>query len=177
MPNMFDLNVVPTTFEHLIVYKECTHNYAASLGRFAFDGCRQFLQASEDVHLCVGCGCHRNFHRKDVVYKPIIMPSNKFVVNSETETVVPQLSNGEKTVEVDNTVMEQRKRKKRIVYTKEQRNKLKRFAEKLGWKPQKHDKEEVEQFCLEMGMSRRVFKLWLYNNKRWKMEKSESSSA
>ena len=66
-----------------------------------------------------------------------------------------------------------RKRRKRTVFMPEQKSKMMRFAdETLGWKPKKANKEEIERFCLEIGISRRVFLVWISNNRRKAMEKS-----
>jgi ZF-HD class homeobox domain-containing protein len=39
------------------------------------------------------------------------------------------------------------------------------FAERLGWRIQKHDEAAVEQFCAENGVKRHVLKVWMHNNK------------
>ncbi|KAK4766304.1 hypothetical protein SAY87_007946 [Trapa incisa] len=53
----------------VFTYKECLKNHAASLGRYALDGCGEFMpssEASDSASLkCAACGCHRNFHRRD----------------------------------------------------------------------------------------------------------------
>jgi ZF-HD class homeobox domain-containing protein len=40
------------------------------------------------------------------------------------------------------------------------------FAEKLGWRIQKQDEQEVQQFCSQVGVKRKVFKVWMHNNKQ-----------
>ncbi|KAE9612981.1 putative transcription factor ZF-HD family [Lupinus albus] len=40
------------------------------------------------------------------------------------------------------------------------------FAEKLGWKIQKQDEQEVQQFCSQVGLRNQVFKVWMHNNKQ-----------
>ncbi|KHN45461.1 ZF-HD homeobox protein [Glycine soja] len=57
------------------------------------------------------------------------------------------------------------KRKKRTTFSSEQKNKLIRFAESVGWKPRKEKKDEIESFCSEMGITRRMFVVWLSNNR------------
>ncbi|KAA0057941.1 mini zinc finger protein 3-like [Cucumis melo var. makuwa] len=51
-------------------YAECQKNHAAKLGGFAVDGCREFMARGEDgteeALNCAACGCHRNFHRREV---------------------------------------------------------------------------------------------------------------
>lgn len=60
----------------------------------------------------------------------------------------------------------QSKRRFRTKFTQEQKDKMMEFAEKLGWKIQKHDDQEVQQFCSEVGVKRQVFKVWMHNNKQ-----------
>ncbi|KAK4341693.1 hypothetical protein RND71_040194 [Anisodus tanguticus] len=51
-------------------YKECQKNHAASVGGYAVDGCREFMPCGEEGTpgslSCAACGCHRNFHRREV---------------------------------------------------------------------------------------------------------------
>lgn len=55
-----------------VSYKECLKNHAASLGGHALDGCGEFMPSptatpSDPTSLkCAACGCHRNFHRRDM---------------------------------------------------------------------------------------------------------------
>ncbi|KAG9451300.1 hypothetical protein H6P81_011265 [Aristolochia fimbriata] len=49
-------------------YGECQKNHAAKIGGFAVDGCREFmasLGATGELK-CAACGCHRNFHRREI---------------------------------------------------------------------------------------------------------------
>ncbi|KAI3673413.1 hypothetical protein L6452_39532 [Arctium lappa] len=52
-------------------YGECQKNHAANIGGYAVDGCREFMAAGEEGTTgeltCAACGCHRNFHRREVV--------------------------------------------------------------------------------------------------------------
>ncbi|CAH8357348.1 unnamed protein product [Eruca vesicaria subsp. sativa] len=48
-------------------YVECQKNHAANIGGYAVDGCREFMASGgEGTLTCAACGCHRNFHRKEV---------------------------------------------------------------------------------------------------------------
>ncbi|GLT43582.1 hypothetical protein SLA2020_175210 [Shorea laevis] len=51
-------------------YFECQKNHAANIGGHAVDGCREFMASGEEgtgsALMCAACGCHRNFHRKEV---------------------------------------------------------------------------------------------------------------
>lgn len=39
------------------------------------------------------------------------------------------------------------------------------FAERVGWKIQKRDEQEIINFCSEIGVDRSVLKVWMHNNK------------
>ncbi|XP_059631947.1 zinc-finger homeodomain protein 2-like [Cornus florida] len=47
-------------------YRHCMRNHAAAIGGHANDGCGEFMPSSADPLTCAACGCHRNFHRKEV---------------------------------------------------------------------------------------------------------------
>ncbi|XP_039053016.1 zinc-finger homeodomain protein 2-like [Hibiscus syriacus] len=57
------------------------------------------------------------------------------------------------------------KKRFRTKFTPEQKDKMLDFAERLGWRIQKHDEAAVEQFCEETGVKRQVLKVWMHNNK------------
>ncbi|KAE8666776.1 Zinc-finger homeodomain protein 2 [Hibiscus syriacus] len=57
------------------------------------------------------------------------------------------------------------KKRLRTRFTPEQKDKMLGFAERLGWRIQKHDEAAVEQFCEETGVKRQVLKIWMHNNK------------
>lgn len=61
-----------------------------------------------------------------------------------------------------NMVMKKRFRTK---FTQEQKSKMFNFAEKVGWKIQKQEESVVQHFCEEIGVRRRVLKVWMHNNK------------
>ncbi|XP_044487751.1 zinc-finger homeodomain protein 1-like [Mangifera indica] len=137
-------------------YSECRRNHAAAMGCYATDCCGEFLRAgidgTSDAFLCAACGCHRSFHRKEMLNNP----------HYSLPALHNELTGGGFNRE------KKMKLKKKTKWTKlnpEQKDKMKRFANKLGWRPQKHD-EEVEQFCDEVGISRKIFKVWLCNNRR-----------
>lgn len=60
----------------------------------------------------------------------------------------------------------QSKKRHRTKFTQQQKDRMHEFAEKLGWKIQKQDEQEVQQFCNEVGVKRQVFKVWMHNNKQ-----------
>ncbi|KAL8471588.1 hypothetical protein ACS0TY_028372 [Phlomoides rotata] len=51
-------------------YAECQKNHAAGVGGYAVDGCREFMPCGQEgtsgALTCAACGCHRNFHRREV---------------------------------------------------------------------------------------------------------------
>ncbi|GMY13649.1 mini zinc finger protein 2-like [Fagus crenata] len=51
-------------------YGECQKNHAAGVGGHAVDGCREFMASGEEgtsnALTCAACGCHRNFHKREV---------------------------------------------------------------------------------------------------------------
>ncbi|KAI4386760.1 hypothetical protein MLD38_004665 [Melastoma candidum] len=58
------------------------------------------------------------------------------------------------------------KKRFRTKFTQQQKEKMVEFAEKLGWRMQKQDGQEVVQFCNEVGVKRQVFKVWMHNKKQ-----------
>ncbi|KAF8022816.1 hypothetical protein BT93_F0358 [Corymbia citriodora subsp. variegata] len=57
------------------------------------------------------------------------------------------------------------KKRFRTKFTQEQKERMMEFAEKVGWRIQKQNEEEVERFCGEVGVKRQVLKVWMHNNK------------
>ncbi|KAL6350673.1 hypothetical protein AAG906_028125 [Vitis piasezkii] len=53
-----------------VSYGQCQKNHAAKSGGYAVDGCREFMASGEEgtreALKCAACGCHRNFHRREV---------------------------------------------------------------------------------------------------------------
>ncbi|WCJ24914.1 Zinc-finger homeodomain protein 6 [Euphorbia peplus] len=58
------------------------------------------------------------------------------------------------------------KKRFRTKFSQEQKEKMMDFAERLEWKIQKQDDEQVHQFCLQVGVKRKIFKVWMHNNKQ-----------
>ncbi|XP_030465804.1 zinc-finger homeodomain protein 6-like [Syzygium oleosum] len=58
------------------------------------------------------------------------------------------------------------KKRFRTKFTQQQKDKMMEFAEKLGWRIQKQDEQEVIQFCAEASVTRKAFKVWMHNNKQ-----------
>ncbi|KAK8951215.1 ZF-HD homeobox protein [Platanthera zijinensis] len=111
------------------------------MGGQAFDGCGEFMSGDGDPLKCAACGCHRNFHRRELA-----------AGRGGSETPPRRLEG----------LMRKRYRTK---FTPEQKEKMRIFAEKLGWRIQKHDGAALEKFCLQIGVKRHVLKIWMHNHK------------
>ncbi|KAJ6422722.1 hypothetical protein OIU84_027655 [Salix udensis] len=58
-------------------YGECWRNHAVLIGGYAVDGCGEFTpkgdQATGEGFICEACGCHRNFHRKQLIKNGVVL--------------------------------------------------------------------------------------------------------
>lgn len=88
---------------------------------------------------------------------------------SSSEDLNPFQSNAEGSVPLPPPYVMSKKRF-RTKFTPEQKDKMMEFAEKVGWRINKQDEEEVEKFCAEVGVRRQVFKVWMHNNKNLKKQ-------
>ncbi|KAK7362300.1 hypothetical protein VNO77_04410 [Canavalia gladiata] len=68
------------------------------------------------------------------------------------------------------------KKRYRTKFSKEQKEKMYSFSEKLGWRMQKGDDGLVQEFCNDIGVSRGVFKVWMHNNKNTFRKRSEAEN-
>ncbi|KAG5076988.1 hypothetical protein JHK82_055683 [Glycine max] len=57
------------------------------------------------------------------------------------------------------------KKRFRTRFTREQKEKMLAFAEKLGWRILKHDESAVQEFCAQTSIQPHVLKVWVHNNK------------
>ncbi|MCL7021845.1 hypothetical protein MKW94_009459 [Papaver nudicaule] len=57
------------------------------------------------------------------------------------------------------------KKRFRSKFTQEQKDKMLSFAEKVGWSFQKEEEAVVLQICQEIGIKKRVLRVWMHNNK------------
>ncbi|KAK9995007.1 hypothetical protein SO802_024710 [Lithocarpus litseifolius] len=203
-----------------VEYKECMRNHAASLGGHANDGCGEFMprggtntdnnsnnnvvidQQHENSLTCAACGCHRNFHRRQVFggepphHHPVHLhspPPMSALYNGGPATVprghphhhhhqyrqhhggdhhdrgrseTPERVVGPVAItrsgSTNNTASAKRFRTK---FTPEQKEKMLEFAERIGWRIQRHDDVALNLFCSEIGVKRNVLKVWMHNNK------------
>eukprot|EP00262_Sarcandra_glabra_P003152 TRINITY_DN13664_c0_g1_i4.p1 TRINITY_DN13664_c0_g1~~TRINITY_DN13664_c0_g1_i4.p1 ORF type:complete len:230 (+),score=25.03 TRINITY_DN13664_c0_g1_i4:199-888(+) len=166
--------------KHHPIHLECLKNHAASLGGHALDGCGEFMPSptsspADPTSLkCAACGCHRNFHRRDPHphhhhhHDDMVAPSSKSPSPPPYFPSAPQmllaLSTGVAAAgdDDDRTVTRKRFRTK---FSKDQKEKMLSFSERLGWKMQKKDEGMIEEFCSEVGVGKGVFKVWMHNNK------------
>ncbi|KAK7344082.1 hypothetical protein VNO77_13331 [Canavalia gladiata] len=181
----------------IIRYKECMKNHAAAIGGNATDGCGEFMPAGEEGTLealkCSACNCHRNFHRKEIesgdfnstpqipdtiqVIRPILAQLSP----NKSGSISPSDQSDEKDYEdgVNKEVQnptEKVKKRFRTKFTQEQKEKMLGFAERAGWRIQKLEESAVQKFCQEVGIKRRVLKVWMHNNKNTFAKRNLSTS-
>ncbi|KAF7828057.1 zinc-finger homeodomain protein 11-like [Senna tora] len=137
---------------------------------------------------CAACGCHRNFHRRDPREHPNFLscfyssgpaprgpsptPSPRSPSPMSSSPSPPPLSHfppssymvlslgpSDENNRTAAAAKENGKKRCRSKFTEEQKERMRLFSEKLGWKMQKGENDGlVEEFCEEIGVSRRVFK-------------------
>lgn len=142
---------------------------------------------------CAACNCHRSFHRKEVyghrsnkqdqvMITPAFYCSSSSYkemqprgmhesigrrTSSSSEDMRKILSHRDQNVVDGKGLMMMRKKKRvRTKINEEQKEKMKEFAERLGWRMQKKDEEEIDKFCRMVNLRRQVFKVWMHNNKQ-----------
>ncbi|XP_044475550.1 zinc-finger homeodomain protein 2 isoform X2 [Mangifera indica] len=145
-----------------------------------------------DALKCAACNCHRNFHRKEIegentgvlyqhphhpqfspYYRAPPPPAGYLYLTSPRPLALPSASGGGYSREDEGLSNPSSsgggsgrlKKRFRTKFTAEQKEKMLGFAERLGWRIQKHDEAAVEQFCAETGVRRHVLKVWMHNNK------------
>ncbi|OVA01816.1 ZF-HD homeobox protein [Macleaya cordata] len=169
-------------------YRECLKNHAVSIGGHAVDGCGEFMPAGEEGTLdalkCAACNCHRNFHRKETegegFHHNFTSPFSYRAPGAYLHVAhqhhrplaLPSTSGGgggghsrEDQEDVSNPTSSGSRKRFRTKFTQEQKDKMLAFAERLGWRIQKHDEAAVQQFCTETCVKRHVLKVWMHNNK------------
>ncbi|KAJ8770725.1 hypothetical protein K2173_021372 [Erythroxylum novogranatense] len=211
----------PTLTTPAISYRECLKNHAATMGGHVVDGCGEFMASGEEGKpeslRCAACGCHRNFHRKEIDGAPNYLANSHHKNNSQitalphhhlhhqqVSTSLPQPQSSfhqhlrqylgttptapimmtfggaaaesssedldifRSNLQVQASIHPSSSSKKRFrtKFSHEQKEKMMEFAEKLEWKIQKQNENEVQQFCSQLGVKRKVFKVWMHNNKQ-----------
>ncbi|XP_020229558.2 zinc-finger homeodomain protein 6 [Cajanus cajan] len=77
-----------------------------------------------------------------------------------------QTSDGGQLLSVQPPLSSSNKKRFRTKFTQQQKDRMIEFAEKLGWKIQKQDEQELHQFCSQVGVKRQAFKVWMHNSKQ-----------
>ncbi|XP_073007627.1 zinc-finger homeodomain protein 6-like [Typha latifolia] len=187
IPPISDKNTTTTR------YGECLRNHAAASGGHVVDGCGEFMPAADDPLKCAACGCHRSFHRKDAnsypqqlpnsarLSLPLPLPPLQTHPHPHLHHQIPypitfggattESSSEERHATAPGSSSSSRKRF-RTKFTPEQKEKMLRFAERVGWRVTKQDEALVEEFCREVGVRRQVLKVWMHNNKHVKQHQS-----
>lgn len=180
-------------------YGECLKNHAVKMGSHVTDGCGEFMPSGEegcglDFFKCAACNCHRNFHRKELVApgnryydsrraagdgnsSPLLAQPTMMAMNfggaADDHDLMFQSDVGDRP-----PLSGSQKKRFRTKFTREQKEEMTEFAEKIGWKIQKEDEQDLLQFCAMIGVKRQVFKVWMHNNrqamKRKKKDQQES---
>nr|KYP38618.1 ZF-HD homeobox protein At4g24660 family [Cajanus cajan] len=164
-----------------VTYKECLKNHAANLGGHALDGCGEFMQspaatAADPTSLkCAAYQPHHRHHPPPPFHAATRSPNSASPppISSSYYPSAPHmllaLSAGlaappESTAAPSPLASHSRKRF-RTKFSQEQKEKMHKFAEKVGWKMQKRDEDLIHDFCNEVGVDRSVLKVWMHNNK------------
>ncbi|XP_009762039.1 zinc-finger homeodomain protein 4-like isoform X1 [Nicotiana tabacum] len=176
----------------MMKYKECLENHAAAMGGNATDGCGEFMPSGEEGTFefltCSVCNCHRNFHRKETegelvrkVYvghphKAFVYPASRAAPHQMIMSYnnhmgsIPGINQEDGIINGGCGVMARPlnyqqlvKKRFRTKFSQEQKEKMLNFAEKIGWKMQKQEEAMVQQFCQQVGVKRRLLKVWMHN--------------
>jgi ZF-HD class homeobox domain-containing protein len=65
----------------------------------------------------------------------------------------------------------------RTKFTPEQKERMREFAEKQGWRIQRNDDGALDRFCDEIGVKRQVLKVWMHNHKNQLASNSAAAAA
>lgn len=152
---------------------------------------------------CAACNCHRSFHRKEVyghrsskqeelMITPAFYCSSSSYkamqprgmhqkgeigrrTSSSSEDMKKIWSHRNQNIDGKGLMMTRKKKRVRTKINEEQKEKMKEFAERLGWSMQKKDQEEIDKFCRTVNLRRQVFKVWMHNNKQAMKRNSNTS--
>ncbi|KAK6150669.1 hypothetical protein DH2020_015601 [Rehmannia glutinosa] len=159
-----------TNVSGAVKYMECLKNHAAAIGGNATDGCGEFMGAGQhgtiEALKCSACNCHRNFHRKIHIQQQQQQPSTTILTSHHDYINYEGGCGGGELV----------KKRFRTKFSGEQKEKMLEFAEKAGWKLTKMDDSEVRRFCQEIGIKRKVLKVWMHNNKYHLLPKNNTTT-
>lgn len=141
------------------------------------------LQLPPPLPSPLSAGLHHHHHQKFAIgfhgnpAAPIVQPMNVAYgsaggTESSSEDLNPFHSTGEAAAAPPFALSKKRFRTK---FSQEQKERMLEFAEKMEWRIQKQDEEEVDKFCAEVGVKRQVLKVWMHNNKSTVKKQQESS--
>ncbi|KAI3909908.1 hypothetical protein MKW98_012962 [Papaver atlanticum] len=108
-------------------------------------------------------------------HHPLILPYNMSSLPSESDEQEGVGGGGDRGIlaRASHAV----KKRFRTKFSQDQKEKMLSFAEKVGWRIQKQEESVVQQFCQEIGVKRRVLKVWMHNNKLNLAKKQNNNSS
>jgi ZF-HD class homeobox domain-containing protein len=106
----------------------------------------------------------QRFSQQAIVVPPLMMNFGSGAAESSSEDL--NISGAEFSIQNQQQKKPVLKKRIRTKFSQEQKDRMMEFGEKIGWKIQKHDEHEVQQFCSQVGIKRHVFKVWMHNNKQ-----------
>lgn len=119
---------------------------------------------------CAACGCHRNFHRREADEHD--SPTPHFLTFRLISSLAPD-EHKHRHHAAENASSRKRFRTR---FSQEQKERMRVFAEKLGWRMHRSDGVVVEEFCKEIGVDKSVLKVWMHNNKSTLGKRDDSSN-
>lgn len=99
---------------------------------------------------------------------PFVFAPNNLLPRLPSQAIMSYSTGPSESDELEGTFLSRPailKKRFRTKFTQEQKDRMLDFAEKVGWRIQKHDEQAVQQFCQDIGVKRRVLKVWMHNNK------------
>ncbi|KAD4586217.1 hypothetical protein E3N88_23818 [Mikania micrantha] len=153
-------------------YGECTKNHASAINLKAFDGCLEFMPAGDvgtlEALMCAACSCHRNFHRKEPIMQiePAAFQQHDIPRRWEFHMTPSQPSGSRNSLDPGfSGAVGSSKRRVRTKFTREQKDRMLAFAQRVGWRVNKEHERDVQRFCEEIRIDKIIFKVWMRNNK------------
>ncbi|KAK9061750.1 hypothetical protein SSX86_018933 [Deinandra increscens subsp. villosa] len=161
-------------------YGKCNKNFSATTGGHVLDGCGEFMPSltSTDPRTslyCDACGCHRSFHRQTDHPPPSSPPNSPSPISSTTPAHMTLLAiNNPQPPQGPPPARRNKKKRFRTKFSEDQKKRMQEFADRIGWKMWKKDEEMIMGFCMDIGVTKRVLKVWLHNHKNMKTLASTS---
>ncbi|PAN41784.1 hypothetical protein PAHAL_8G070000 [Panicum hallii] len=108
---------------------------------------------------------HGHGHVHHLPHHQYVMPLNMMHTGSESDDMDGGAAGGGDAERGGSGGSSSSKKRFRTKFTPEQKARMLEFAERVGWRLQKLDDGMVQAFCQEIGVKRRVLKVWMHNNK------------